>query len=253
MELTSQEMEGSINLRDFGGYPSLDGRKVKKGVLFRSGELSKLSESGKEGFRQLGIRQIVDFRSSIEREQNPDPEFDRIKNIALPLITEEEQLLDPRQRWELMKQQFDQNKPEQLLIGMNRKMAHETLYLQQLIEIACDTENSPLLIHCAAGKDRTGVGSAVILLALGVPKDIIIEDYLKTNLYLEQLQQLENTQPLTEEYKDSIKELMSAKQVYLESFLDEIERTYLTVDLFLEKGLGLNSEQLEHMRNFYLE
>ncbi|WP_066187838.1 tyrosine-protein phosphatase [Gracilibacillus timonensis] len=250
-EVSEIPIEGAINFRDLGGYPTVDGRQVKKGLLFRSGDLSQLTEKGKQQLFDLGVRCICDFRGETEQQNHPDPTITNAQHVALSLIREE-QVVDPRQQQKHVDELAEKSTPEELLKGVNRMMVDQEPLLRQFLDLVIDTEQAPLVLHCTAGKDRTGIGSALILLSLGVSKEIVMEDYLKTNQYADQLMLLSPHPAMDKGMEDFLQGMMEARTEYLDAFLDGIDQKYGSFDIFLKAGLGITAEQREAMQDFYL-
>ena len=112
-------------------------------------------------------------------------------------------------------------------------------------------ENLPTLVHCTAGKDRTGFASALVLLALGVPEETVMEDYLRTNLHLGSLRRLVLFVPLYSFFRtesQDILPLIEARPEYLQASLDAIAENYGSVDAYLEAALGVGPELRANLR-----
>ena len=236
-------LSGSLNFRDFGGYRTSDGRQVKWRTLFRSGALSMLSDEAKAGFGELNIAVICDLRKADEatRSSTPDlPPFDCKRNIPI------EQASNKMLREAMM----DSNKTASDRIGFaietNRELArnHHKEY-RQLFEILLETDGG-FLLHCSAGKDRTGFGAALILATLGVDEETIMEDYLLTN----QAQCLQDFTESTlrrfygEHIDDASMEVIGGvRQEFLQAALDEVKVLHGTIAGYLEEiGIDENSK-----------
>jgi hypothetical protein len=154
------ELEGAINARDIGGYATVDGRKVCWNRVYRSGELSRLTAAGCETFASLGIRRVVDFRNrfALSSDFGGDVEcvFDAAQMSLLPIRSDV----------------VDTGKPNysQILHG-------NVDSVRQTFQLIGDPRNLPILYHCAAGKDRTGIVTVLLLSLLGVDRDTIVQDY----------------------------------------------------------------------------
>ncbi|WP_208592213.1 tyrosine-protein phosphatase [Gracilibacillus suaedae] len=249
------EIDGSINFRDLGGYQTESGHQVTYGKIYRSGDLSKLTAKGVKQLQQLNIKQICDFRSENERIEYPDPIIPSVRNVHMPVMPEQEVLLDPRKSMDYFVEQLEEGNPENILITMNRRMVEQTDVWKNLLQALLDDSTVPLVFHCAAGKDRTGVGSAVILRTLGVSEELVLEDYMKTNQAINQLLQMNNTNFPTEwieKYKDVAQVMMEARSAYLQAFFDEINQQYGSFDNYLHKGLSISSYQQEKIWSNYL-
>lgn len=173
--------ENSENFRELGGYENKDGKRVKSGVFYRSARLSTLqSAQDVARFNELGIRKIFDFRSAMERADAPDPSFDGAVNIAASAITDDLVNDGNFDVSSLLSNEKDLRTLVEYLDKIYEKMPFDNEAYRQLFA-AIAAEETPLLFHCTAGKDRTGCAAALILTALEVPRDIIMADYLATN------------------------------------------------------------------------
>ncbi len=241
-------LEGALNFRDMGGYETEDGRRVRRGVLFRSAELSRLTDRDLSTLTQLGIRTILDYRDDEEAEQQPNRLLDSIAYERIPAFDFGDYPPDRRVRLT----------PETLLqfyawlpFG-NRAYRH-------LFQLLLQPERTGLVQHCAVGKDRTGVGSALVLLALGVPRRTILADYERTNEHLAalkaQLLAAKAAEPGTNESElRTIEKLIAADPAYLEHALNAIANRYSTdYDAYFQHELGLAPQQRMRLQELYLE
>jgi protein-tyrosine phosphatase len=244
---------GAINLRDFGGYPTSDGRRVRCGVLYRSGMLAGLTDEGQRALRALDIGLICDLRRDEERIADPTPfpahdprqvviAIDPDSAVALREAMQFEGLpLADRIRY---------------MVEINRELAraHAADY-RRVFEALEASGDGGFLLHCAAGKDRTGFGAAVIQLALGVPRDLVVEDYLLTN----QTMDFEGfVMPrLRSSYADVDIELARAlsgvRVEYIEAALDEIDSSFGSVETYLHDALGLDAKRRQALQDRLLE
>lgn len=170
------------NFRELGGYRGFDGKSVKHGVFFRGPALCDIRlKEDRERFLNLGIRTIWDFRSESERRHEPDPAFEGIEYISRSALRDAQgQDVD-----------FDieaifaggEQTVSQMLHLVEDGYAHmpfDNNAYRELFRILAQ-KRVPVYFHCSAGKDRTGIGAALILLALGVDRETVIQDYLITN------------------------------------------------------------------------
>lgn len=158
---------GTANFRDLGGYPTVDGRRTRLGVVYRSDGLAHLGEAGREALRGLGIRTVIDLRDDTEVNLMPD-------DLAGLDVTV--------RRNPLFQGSLDaQAAPGSSLDGMYADIltTHGSVVATVLREIVA-AEAAPAVVHCTAGKDRTGVVSALVLLTAGVPLDLVLDDYAAT-------------------------------------------------------------------------
>lgn len=177
-----------LNLRDLGGYPANKGLHVKRGLLYRSGQLSDATDDELEVLAGLGLASIVDLRSSAEATAEPDPELEGVAYTRVSGamdINGHEINLSPRALYRLvMKPRRKDPDPERSLLSAISELyaslafnniAYRELFRQLLIG------QVPVLWHCSAGKDRTGVAAFLVLVALGVAPEVAVQDYLLTN------------------------------------------------------------------------
>lgn len=174
-------LDGAHNARDLGGYAGVDGRRVRWGRLYRSDALGELSDDDVSYLARLGVQQVVDFRSDLEREREPDrlPASPAPRVVLRPIFGE---ALDPQTlRDRILSGGARRDEMAEMLVAGNRAFVTEFagVYSDFLRDLA-NPENLPVLFHCTAGKDRTGILAAVVLAALGVSDDDIVHDYMLT-------------------------------------------------------------------------
>ena len=194
------ELEGQPNFRDLGGYKTVDGKTVKWGQLFRSGRLPKLTDEDVMLLDSLGIKTVINFLTQLEIDvQGEDRLPIDTEEILLPIDTEEgsgglaKEILRASQTGDFSNVPVEIN-PEIHRILINRSNKEYA----QLIREILNSSNRPMVFHCSHGIHRTGTGAAIILSILGVPWEIVREDYLLSNDFrkeeveqrLEQLRQL---------------------------------------------------------------
>ena len=202
-------VSGATNFRDMGGYKTTDGRYVKWGTLYRSNALSSLTAADLTYVSSIPLVSVVDFRSPTEGARNILPSTTTYYNYAIVLGA-----------WPGYGPFY-----ESLVVAPDY-----VAQFKKMFTLLKNKDNTPLLIHCTAGRDRTGVGAALILLALGVDKETVIADYLLTNIYVP-------------EYGDIYRS-------YLESTLNKINSTYTSIDNFFRDQMGI--EDIEAFREMYL-
>ncbi|MBC8336639.1 MAG: tyrosine-protein phosphatase [Anaerolineales bacterium] len=243
-------MESIHNFRDFGGYKTQNGTSLKSGLLYRSGDLSKASNADIDYIASLGIKTVCDLRSEFERQKEPDriPIARPFTFFNIPMRP----IVDYHGR--SLRRLFS------LMFGSERKMdyiaesyqayrEYATNYLPQLKALfhrISNPENLPLLIHCSAGKDRTGVVSSLIQLVLGVPFETVMEDYLITN---------ENLDAYTQEIYRRLSKLayfgvpwrmyaplFDARSDYLSAALSQVKEEFGVLDQWIRRGLGFSEK-----------
>ena len=238
--------EGCFNFRDIGGYKNQDGKSVKKGLYFRTGRQDRMTERDLAQLLDLKISTQIDLRK-------PDEVLDQGKG---PLVTMGANYINIAVIPEGGSDQLSK------LVGDTGISGKRYLgYLEfgptswlRLFGILADQENLPVVLHCTAGKDRTGVSTAFLLSILGVSRSLIEADYLLTNLDTErQADFIENTVGYPEGYNRE--KMISAAGVpknAMRDFLDGIELRWGSAVEYLEK-IGVTKEQMESIRDNFLE
>jgi protein-tyrosine phosphatase len=247
------------NFRDLGGYEAADGRRVKWGLVFRSGELSQLDDADVETLQNLGIKTIIDLRSKEEITARGESRLPAGATLrAMPIASSDMfSKIIPM----MLAGNFAEV-PTNLLDQVNRLLASSfTAEFGELLRLLADPGNRPLVFHCTQGKDRTGFGAAVVLSALGVPWHHVVEDYLLSNHY----RRAENEKLLgmlrgfagdgqSEEIAfERVQGLLYVKETSLKAALDEMVDRHGSVEGYLTQGLGFSRDSLERLRDDLLE
>lgn len=232
-------LPGTHNVRDVGGYPTRDGRVTRWGTLLRADALHKLDESGRDTLSGLGVRTLIDLREIDELDRSPNqlgalevrilhrPMFDRptsgIPATAVAARTLQETyflLVDERAT---------------ALVGVVRELAGQNAL--------------PAIVHCTAGKDRTGMVIALTLAAVGVEDEAIISDYAATGQLLSGAFRQEMLARTAERGIDiaAIEPLLSADPKLIRGFLERIRERYGDIEAFLFAH-GMTGEELQSLR-----
>lgn len=226
--------EGAVNFRDIGGYPASRGRRMRWQRIYRSDNLGGLTEADLLRLTNLGLRTLVDFRLPSERLQLPN----RLPPGALETV---EIGFIPEGTIDMLRGvsrgTLGFSEVEERVIAQYRRFVtdHQTEYARALAYVL-DDRKLPLLLHCTSGKDRTGFAIALVLMAVGTPRETILEDYVLTNSFRRDITHLFSA--ATPEALANL--LMSAQAKYLEAAFGQIDRTYGSTDAYLERALGLD-------------
>jgi len=244
-------MEAIHNFRDFGGYKTLNGTCLKKGLLYRSGDLANATNADLEHLAALGIKTICDLRSAREKTMEPDrfPNPMPFVYLNLPMRP----ILDYHNRslGRLFSLMFGRERRKDYVAESHKAYReYATGYLPQLrslFQCISNPANLPLLLHCSAGKDRTGVVASLIQLLLGVPVELVMEDYLKTNdrlsAYTEDVFQKISRLSYFGVPWQIFAPLFEARPEYLGAALAQVEDDFGPLDEWFRRGLGYSERE----------
>ncbi|MGW3953910.1 tyrosine-protein phosphatase [Streptomyces sp. NPDC004752] len=258
---TEPELAGVRNFRDVGGLPTADGRRVRRGVLFRSGHLAHATETDAAFLSSLGLHTIFDFRNAADQKlEGPDVELPGVRNVNLPLTDP----ADGAEFWTMvrdgdigqLRQLLGDGKAANRMVVSYRSIIAERTAEHSRVLHALAEDSVPALMHCAAGKDRAGLSIAVTLLALGVEREAILTDYLESNAKHRRYR-VRRSGSADTAYTPEVMELLSplfdARAEYLTAAEETIEQTWGGVDAYLEQGLGLAPGTRERLRERLLD
>ncbi|WP_297637621.1 tyrosine-protein phosphatase [uncultured Clostridium sp.] len=249
-------LKNFCNFRDLGGFYSKDGRMIKWGKLYRSEVLCNIEEVQMEYFKSLGIKYVFDYRSNEEEASAKDMQFPWIKNLHISAMNDENnENLDMEGYFYKFLKGEEKKSPVDLLKESYGRMPFNSEAYKTLVDTFKDYNNAAILQHCTAGKDRTGLGSAILLLILGVDEKIVIEDYMSSNKYRK-----EANEKIIDMYKDQLpekaieifREIMGVKEEFIDESLNNIKEKYGTYDEYFLKEFNLTEKDIEDIRNEYL-
>ena len=255
----SLHLESAPNARDIGGYETKGGRHVKWGTVYRSDAISEASDADLAKLENLGIKIVCDFRGPSEVEADgPDKLPAGAELVEVPIFDADNDLSDKIRTAIVSGDAAAQEallgdgKAEQVLIDAGRTFVEDASAREQfaaVMERIADGESLPAFTHCTAGKDRTGWSTAVVLSALGVPKETIIEDYLLTNEFAadKNAERIQQVQGLMEN-PDLLLPVLEVRKEYIQSSFDAVERKYGSMANYLKKGLGLTAADIKALR-----
>ena len=245
---------GAHNFRDLGGYKTSDGKTVKWGKVYRSDNLHSLTDEDLKYMERLNLKSVVDFRSDEERNEEPDRLTPDMTPILLPIKFEPEGVTENLTR-DLTFGNLDSSN---LLRDFNIILVKEfTEEYREFFRHIVDNGGEPFLLHCTAGKDRAGFGSAMILTVLGVPREKIIEDYLLTNTYVSDHvdRKLLETELKTffRADSDNLRKINFVEERYIQAAFDTIDSHWGGMDQYISEGLNLTEEDINKIKDYYLE
>ena len=238
-------LEGVTNFRDLGGYATRDGRRVKHGLVFRSAALLHLTAADIAHLAGLPLRTVADLRGTREIAVQPSPAIPGCEN--LPLIIQPR--IGASLRDLLTRQQATGEDMIAVLAQAYASYVTEHLPVyRRLFDLILDADRLPLVFHCTAGKDRTGVGAALLLSALGVADDDIIADYRATDRFWDRNHALPEGTPKA--VADAF--LGTHTQVMLDT-LAQAAAPFGSREALFEHGLGLDAARLAALRERLLD
>lgn len=266
-------VDGMNNFRDLGGYETADGHHVKWGKLYRSDHIYNATSKGVEYIQKLGLKSIVDYRSENERVKYPN------KEVSSDVVTF---WFDPDAHTAELAAQFTSSKNaedenlvnkiiaqknngslvnrydmvmEQYSNFVNKDKCKEAF--SEMIKVAANPDNCPMVQHCRGGKDRTGFGSLLLLGILGVSKEDIVNDYMITHF-----NRIERNNVKMEKYKkftqdpailDYLYSLIDTKPEFIGSSYDKIVEKYGTIEEYAKQELNVSENDIMILKKNYLE
>ncbi|WP_149823608.1 tyrosine-protein phosphatase [Streptomyces tailanensis] len=258
---TEPELTGVRNFRDVGGLPTVDGRRVRHGLLFRSGHLAHATDEDAAFLTTLGLHTIFDFRNAADQKlEGPDVDLPGVRNVNLPLSDP----ADGAEFWKMvrdgdldqLRELLDDGKAVGRMIASYRTIVVQRTAEHSRVLHALAEDSVPALMHCAAGKDRAGLSIAVTLLALGVEREAIVADYLESNAKHRRYK-VHRSSSAASAYSPEVMELLSplfdARADYLRAAFDTVEETWGDVDTYLEQGLKVTPETRSRLRERLLD
>jgi len=241
-------MEGAVNFRDLGGYRTGDGRRVLRGRLFRSDDLSRLTDSDGRILSELGVRTVCDLRSESERVEMPDRVSDesaiRIHSIPITPHRADELVADVKAGKLSDSDVRTRVRDIYRRFALNEIAAYTSLFETLLLPGAL-----PAVVHCTSGRDRTGLGAALVLVALGVPRPTIVYDFVASDRFVRDLTFLLGDAVSS----DIVAALTQAHPSYLAAAFDAIGATWGSERDYLRDALGLTADRLALLRGLLLE
>ena len=263
MDIQRIKLKKLSNTRDIGGFSAADGKKIAPCKLIRSGELNGAAPEDiavlKEQYR---LEIIIDLRMDAEREQSPDPVIDGVTTLVLPVldgsffgIARDENSVSA---W--LRLFEDPNiDPREIFKTMYRKLLFsdyvKPLY-RELFSVLLEPREGAVLWHCSAGKDRAGLVSLLVMTALGVPRELIIRDYMMTETFtakdLRKAHAKIRVFIRDKRKKNCLNVLLSVDESYLTQLFDIMDAEYGGGEGYLRSFVGISQEEILRLREMYL-
>jgi protein-tyrosine phosphatase len=255
----TQLLGGAKNFRAVEPYPGADGRHLRPNIIFRSGELSRLSEDDLRTLRSLNLRLVCDLRSGAEQAEYVSRWPDGSAHRSLDLPDREETNASPDKLFSIIKSLPGEAGGLQAMHMLYRRKPRAFAgNLKRLFAAIIAGDSLPLLVHCHAGKDRTGFMVAMLLAAAGVSRADILQDYETTARFF----------PVEEETAQMVawakrayghdiahaaaRPMVEARGAYLEASLAEIDLSFGGIDAYLAETVGLTASDRSHYQQLVL-
>lgn len=265
LEQQSIGLESVENARQLGGYTGADGKTVKDNLLIRTGKLSGATEEDKTKLKdELQVKKIIDFRTTSEKEEAPDPEIEGIQNIWVSILDEEDSTANLAAA-----ATSEEQDPMNALMEYAKSGKVKTMYTDIVVNEHAQEgyakffdellaqEDGAVLWHCTGGKDRAGLATVFLLSALGVDQKTILEDFdLSSEAYKENMEamgKMAEESGCTEEEVEDVKALAGVKEEYMKDALELIDREYGSMDEYLKNQLQVSEEEKAALQEKYLE
>lgn len=247
------EIKKVTNFRTIGNIKNVDGRILKEGKFYRSAHLHRLKKKSFKTFENLGIKEIIDLRNSKEISQSPDVILQNVDHKNYSAFEDEGDQLDQAKKL-VLKGKVKGTDADQRMLDFYKTYATENPeIIKKIIHEILDSED-PVLYHCTAGKDRTGIITALILTILKFDRTTIYNDYLLSNNYRKQLVEkrlhLANNLHFLYPKMDLnvIEKLSWVEKNYLKTAFSEIDKKYGSIDIYIHQNLGISKNK----RNEYI-
>ena len=246
-------IDGAHNFRDIGGYRNRDGKMTAWGRVFRSGTLADIAPDGLSIMQSLGLATVCDLRSTGEREAAPSrfPENHGYNVLARDHLESSVNL-----KTMLVESGLTAPEAREIVAEFYRKLPEEQGDSYRVLFKALAQGEWPLLFHCAAGKDRTGVAAALLLDVLGIDRQTVIEDYVLTDLFRDDAWRIfrskRSDHPFLGLDDDVFAQMLRADPYYLIAMFGALEKQYGSASGYVIDYLGLSAEQLGAIRDHLL-
>ena len=243
-------LDGITNLRDLGGFATANGGTTRWGRVYRADALHKLTADGLARFHELGVRSVFDLRAETEREAFPNP----VDSVHVPITS--------RPAGELTVAVFaavgEKSQPdgERMLRDMYVAiLEHSRAEIRRILSTIADDSAMPALFHCHGGKDRTGVVAAVLLRALGVSREDVLDDYEATRRYrtIEHQQDSYTNMLASGVSPEAAAGVLGTPRWAMEAALDAIDDHYGGIHRYVTETVGVPAELLEQLRTALVE
>jgi len=246
------DFKKTVNFRDIGGLETKDGRTVKWGKIYRSDNLSKLKSSELKKFNDLNIKTVFDLRTTSEIKGKEDHLPENTNYVHTPTIEDNADMLS-KMRKKVIRGEISEEQSLQLMFELYQGTVSDNIpLLRNLIHQILDSDK-PVLYHCSAGKDRTGIITALILSIFNVDKETIMKEYLMSNYYRKaKIEKMIGIAKIVKVIKPHIRlkvieNFMDVDARYLNAAFDKVDSNYGGIEQFIKKELGIDDQERKHI------
>ncbi|MCR4940198.1 MAG: tyrosine-protein phosphatase [Treponemataceae bacterium] len=246
------------NYRDLGGVKTEDGRVLKKGMLIRGTELSRINDKDISLLRKrYGLRTIIDLRTKKEAAEKPDIQIDGVSYYLMPVFDEAVLGISHEKKVHSIKSLLCL--PDMTMLYRQMVSSENLSNISNILKkiLLLPNDSFSVIFHCSAGKDRTGVLAALLLLFLGVDRNIVLSDYLYTNrgkhlkAYLAYVAGLIFQRSRI--FARKLKGYLLAEQEYIQASLSALEESYGSVENYFSQELKFSEKEILSIKDKFLE
>lgn len=265
MYVKKLNLKRTRNMRDLGGIPAADGKKIKSGKLIRSGRMCKLPPETVDALFDLGVDTVIDLRTEQEISERRPTLLRDANYYYLPLVaTATDEIIGGKSMARIMYRQSRRIKrefktPADYMRAMYSILAFNPQSVEKLKRVfdLLLAEENCIIWHCNSGTDRTGIVSMLVETALGVDRQLVIDDYAASFRFLRRRRMWQRTGltvfPVSSKFKGVLYAFMFTKPQYIIDLIEEMESRYGSVMGYIKECLGVTDEQIATLREKYLE
>lgn len=265
MQIERLKLKKTKNMRDMGGIPTADGRKIKTGKIIRSGRMCNLPPGTVRALVDMGVDNIIDLRSDREVAAKPPTRLDGVTYRNIPLVATCQPYLSKSKH--MSSEMYAQSKRVKRDFGTSdnymREMYKHLVFdpdsqkkIKEVLDLIIAEENT-IIFHCNSGTDRTGIIAMLLESALGVEKDMILQDYMASRRFQLRRRTLQRIALVPAPVHLCLKKLLFAQMLpkpqYMSGLINEIESKYGSVVNYLKEALGVTDDDIKTLKDKYLE
>jgi protein-tyrosine phosphatase len=259
--VTAATFERIANFRDVGGHPTRDGGSVRSGVLFRCGHLAHATDGDIEKLEALGVRTVIDLRATVETTiegASRLPDGATLVHIPMGDVRAGENIRELLGSGDVERitRAFPPGAAREMMLAGARAFVvadeHRAAF-SEVVRVLVEAGNTPAIVHCSAGKDRTGWAVALVLLAVGVAEERVVADYLRSNESLGA--RMANLARTTGGRFDAalLEPLVLVHEDYIATSLAALEEEWGGIDGYLTAGLGIDGQLRSRLRAVFVD